>query len=71
MTSSTTRWGRNVVDALERLAARVGDLDLEALVAQSHGEQVGDALLVVDDQDARRLGHRTRVSLTPQPVHFL
>ena len=40
-----------VVDPLECLAGGVGDADVEALVAQSHREQVGDALLVVHDQD--------------------
>ncbi len=43
---------------LERVATHVGHLDLHALVAQGHGQEVGDAGLVVDDQDARGLGHR-------------
>ena len=34
----------------------VRDVGLEALVAQRHARQLGDARLVVDDQDAERLG---------------
>ena len=42
---------------VERLAAAVRHLHREVLVAQRHGDEIGDALLVVDDQDAgRRLG---------------
>ena len=38
-------------NGLERLAPEVGHLHLEALVAQGHREQIGDAVLVVDDED--------------------
>ena len=37
---------------VERLAAVVRHLHGEVLVAQRHGHEVGDALLVVDDEDA-------------------
>ena len=53
--------GPELGHGLERVAAHVRHLDLHALVAQGHGQEVGDARLVVDDQDARGLGHRTAV----------
>ena len=53
MTSSMMRSGRNVVDLLERPVPAGGGLDVEALVAQRHRDELGDGLLVVDDEDAR------------------
>jgi len=44
-------------DRRQRLAAAVRGRGLEAFVAQGHRQQLGDALLVVDDQDARVLFH--------------
>ncbi len=41
----------------------VGNLDLEPLVAKSHGDEVGDVVLVVDDEDASSIrvhGHKRR-----------
>ena len=43
----------------KNIPAQVRHLDLHALVAQGHGQQVGDAGLVVDDEDAGGLGHRS------------
>ena len=52
--------GAELGHRLEGVAAQVRHLDLHALVAQGHGQQVGDAGLVVDDQDAGGLGHGDR-----------
>ena len=53
MTSRTMSWGRKVPTASKGVVAEVGHLDLHPLVTQGHGEQIGDAVLVVDDEDAR------------------
>ena len=50
------RCGSNVAHGRERVAAGAGDLDLEALEAQRHRDDVGDVRLVVDDEDAVLLG---------------
>ena len=42
--------GAGLLDLGQRLAAGGGPLDLEAVVAETHGHQLGDVLLVVDDE---------------------
>ena len=56
ITSSTIRCGRKSVDRAQRVRARAGDLDREALEAQRHRDDVGDVGLVVDDEDAVGFG---------------
>jgi hypothetical protein len=57
------------------VAAGMGHLDLQPLVAQGHRDQVGDADLVVHHQHACRFCHSLATSrafiLTCQPVEFL
>ena len=74
MTSRTISWGRKVPMASRASASEVGHLDLHALVAQGHGEQVGDAVLVVDDEYARLEWTRSVLLgaiLKEVPVSFL
>ncbi len=42
--------GAAALDGGERRAAGGGPLDLEAVEAEGHGDQLGDVLLVVDDE---------------------
>ena len=51
--SSTTASGRCRFAVATALAAVQRDLDVPALVAQRHPQQLGDVLLVVDDQHAQ------------------
>ena len=50
--SSTTASGRKSRRRGDRVGARVGHLQVPALVAQGHREELGDVDLVVDDEDA-------------------
>ena len=52
ITSSSTRSGCDLVEAVERLGTVAGDLDLEALASQADGEGVDERLLVLDEQHA-------------------
>ena len=45
--------GTERVDLLERPVPAGGGLDVEALVAKRHRDELGDGLLVVDDEDTR------------------
>ena len=55
MTSSTMRLGRKALALVERLAAVARHVRVEAFVPQGHGHELGDAGLIVHDQDARAL----------------
>ena len=66
--SRTTRSGRERLHGVERLAAVVRHLHREVLVAQRHGDEIGDALLVVDHEDARgRLIPLSSIIWSPSP----
>ena len=62
--------GPALLDGGQRLATGRGPLDLEAVVAEGEGDQLGDVLLVVDGQHeglrAARVGHAiTSVAVVP------
>jgi len=56
--------GPLAADGVERRPARRHPVDVEAVVAEAHGDELGDVLLVVDDEHAglaTGVGHGTSV----------